>query len=179
MPRVYTTKKARKDHGRCRRCGTEILKGQTFYYYGFAFGADHKHCVNCFPKPAELTQSEIKQTAYSIAEEGFDQDTIDDLRDRAEEIRGEIEELAELLQEKMDAIEEGMGHPYAPVYEELDERRDAIEGWAQEMESVVDNAPEELEMDEMDDDDMEIEAHEQEVEAWREELREVLATCPE
>lgn len=139
MPRVERVAKCRVDQAPCEKCRKPLPKGSAYIHWTFRFGWKHTRCTDptCYPKPSELTQSEIKSNAYAIQETDISEaTTIEDL----EELRGEaaqgVEEIVDLIQEKLEAIEEGMGHANAPVYEELDERRDEYECWEQEIEGV-------------------------------------------
>ena len=85
-----------------------------------------------------MTGSEILATAWDIADDdwsqGDTQEDFDTLRDDAAE---RIEGLVDLIDEKLSAIEEGMGHSDVPVYYELEERRDMYQTWADEVSSVT------------------------------------------
>jgi len=138
MPRVHRINKARKPQGNCPRCGTAITVGMPYLKWAFRYGGTHKRCVNCPPKPSELTQSEILGAAYGISEQ-YDPhscESIEDLREMQQEVVDEIEQIVDLIQEKLDNIESGCGHTDLPVYEELESRREMYEEWKQEVEDV-------------------------------------------
>lgn len=196
MPRVTTVKKARKDQGSCSKCGAKIKAGDGYRWWKFRHGGVRIRCLKsgCAPKASDLTQSEIKGTLYSM-QEGFvaEGDSPDDiasaLRDFAEEVRNEVVEG--LLQEKLDNIEQGMGHTNAPVYEELSSRKDELEAWCDEMESTADEIEGE-EFEEETDEEPDAEGKDPEDaeedkarrrEEWLEELRDkardAVGSCPE
>lgn len=70
-------------------------------------------------------------------------ETYEDLVSAADELADEIDEIKNLIQEKLDNIESGMGHSYAPIYGELEDRRYGYEAWAEEVRNVPSSFDEE------------------------------------
>ena len=165
MPRVNHVKSARKNQGKCR-CGKRLGVGSPYLWWKFRFGGRHVRCTKpkCAPKGSELTQSEIKGGCYAAQEnvadelEALSNDcTVDELETIRDEAAQNVQEVVDLLQEKLDAIEEGTGHTGTPVYQELEERHGEVESWHSEIE---DAEFEEWEADEADEDDEDLDDEE-------------------
>jgi len=70
MARVKVVKKARKDQGKCGRCGEEIKAGMPYRHWSFRYGGTRKRCMKaeCFPKMSDLTNNEKLATFYAAVE---------------------------------------------------------------------------------------------------------------
>lgn len=174
MARVTTVNKARKDQGQCGKCGKHIGAGDPYRWWKFRFGGRRIRCMDatCKPKASDLTQSEILGNMYTI-QEGvlLDGATPADLalqaRDVAEQIRSD---LVEVIQEKVDNMESGFGHATS-ASEELQERGDAFDGWADEIDTAADEAEALGEDEEEDPEDV--------LEQARDLIQEAIDNCPE
>ena len=143
MPSVKLVKRARKAQGKCGKCNEVLSIGSPYRWWKFRYGGRYVRCTKseCFPRPSELTQSEFRSAAYSIQENNEDAVTSADDVDALESLRDDIasqieEEVVSSLQDKLDEIESGFGHTEIPIYGEMEERKEAFEGWQQEVEGV-------------------------------------------
>lgn len=131
MPRVHTPK-AQKDYP-----NEGIKKGDVYYKWktrpgGRGEGIIHRSATR--PKPWQLTSSPFLQQQYML-EDQLQNLTLEDMTsDTRDEIAGEIRALGEECQESLDNMPESL--QYAPSGEMLQERIDACEGWADEIEGV-------------------------------------------
>lgn len=138
MPRVDHVKKSRKEH-KCSNCTRPIEVGSSYRRWRRNFQSDYVLCNECPTPPRSFfTTSEIKAVAWDLIDEEIEsfetQEKFEDIvRGYEERIR---EELVDLIQEKLDNIESGIGHTDVPVYEELEERKDEIEAWADDVANI-------------------------------------------
>lgn len=187
MPRIQTVKKSRKAHGNCSRCREELPAGSAYQYIEFAFGPTVKRCMKheCRFRASDLTRSEIKGQLYSAVEtfEDSEFEIAADVIAGVETLAEQVAEVVELIQEKLDAIEEGMGHTEVPVYEELEMRREELEGWWSELEEVgcidEEDLIEEAKMDLDDEDATDDEVDEASLQLARDRADEVVCNNPE
>ena len=142
MPRVNRVKKARKDQGSCGRCRTPLPAGSAYRWWKFRHGGKHKRCMaeKCRPRASELTGSEFLSAVYSAQEtfSGSDYSTPDELADALRTMAEELREAAQIRIEAADAIEGGFGHETEQSYT-LREEGEAIEYWADDIESAADD----------------------------------------
>lgn len=140
MARVHFVKAARKDYP-----DAGIKKGESYYWWEFRYGGTHKSKER--PKPSQLTQSEFLSQAYALNEriEELSADNAEDLKSEVEDICSEIRSLGEEQADKIsnmpDSLQEG------PTGEMLQNRADACEEWADNLEQV------DLDIDEPTEDD--------------------------
>ena len=127
MPRVNFVKKARKDNPVCK-------KGESYYHWKFRFGGKRYSLTH--PKPSQLTQSEYYGRLFELQEqvEGASLENEDDFDCFRDEIAGELREMGEECSEKRDNMPEGLQD--APTGELLQERADACESAADEIENM-------------------------------------------
>lgn len=105
-------------------------------YYSWKFRNGQRQVSLTYPKPQQLTQSEFLINVYNI------KDLIDEIiaegAEGLESIRDsiveEINNLRDEVQERFDNIPENLQS--APVAELLQERIDALDGWSGEIENV-------------------------------------------
>jgi hypothetical protein len=159
-------------------CGRTLEKGEQYRKWVVNFGPTFIRCMSCAaPSRSSMTSSEILSMAWDIADQSIEDSevaTLEDAESKRDELAEAIQEVVDLIQEKLDNIESGMGHTYAPVYEELDERRSEYESWQQEMESVDFS---DLTTDEEDEDGEDEEGFD--ADGARERLEEALSAAPE
>lgn len=127
MPRVHFVKKARKNqkaHG--------IKKGDSYYWWAFRFGP--KMVSKTPPKRQQLTRSDFLISLYDLEDriEGLQAD--DTLSGEVESIIEDIRALAEEQEEKKSNMPEGLQE--GDTGQLLDERKDGLESWADELEGV-------------------------------------------
>lgn len=165
MARLTVVKKSRKAFKCMGPCGKEIPVGSGYRRWRMNFRPDHVRCMDCPTPPRSFfTTSEIYAMAWDIQDGGVPEiETYDDLSSAAQDLGEQIREIENLIQEKLDNIEQGMGHSYAPIYSELEERKYGYESWADEVEAVPNSFDEE----------------EFDSEAAREALEDALSNSPE
>lgn len=141
MPRVHHVKRARKPNPVVTAEDIERAKsGQdpdaaSYYFWEFRFGG--KQFSKTPPKQSQLTQSEFLSQAYELNEriEGLDiSSDIRDLQSEVEDIIGEIRQLGEEQQEKRDNMPFQLQDSESGAL--LEERYEACEEWASNLESV-------------------------------------------
>lgn len=141
MPRVTHVKKARKP---IPSIGVEV--GDSYYWWQFAFSP--RSVSKTPPRPSQLTRSEFLGALYDM------QDELGNLElSEAGDFAARVRELGEEQAEKIQNMPESL--QYAPSGELLQERADAMEQWADELESIGDRHGEEGE----DEDDLLEEFH--------------------
>jgi len=173
--RVNRVKKSRKEQGTCGKCGVTLPAGGAYIWWKFRYGGKRKRCTKpeCYPKRSDLTQNEVLTALYDLQDDIDDRiaksGSVEDLGEIRDDAGEQIQEIIDVIQEKLDNIEEGFGHTSAPIYEELDSRRDEYESWMSEIEGV--------EFDEYDSD--EYDDRDGWVEAQRDVLRDLISSSPE
>jgi hypothetical protein len=129
MPRVTHVKKARKDN-------PAVKKGEPYYWWAFQFAG--KRYSKTYPKRSQLTQSSFLSTLWDM-EDGMhdrfkgcaDQGDFESARD---DLVSEITELADETQGSLDNMPDQLQE--ADTGQMLQERIEALEGWANELEGV-------------------------------------------
>lgn len=151
MPRVHRLR-ARKDYP-----DVNVTKGDIYFKWttrpgGRGRGIVHRSATP--PKPWQLTGSPFLQTMYQLADRLETLTKTDLNTSTRDEIAQEIRDLGEECQESLDNIPESLR--YAPSGEMLQERIDACEIWANELDGIdIDDDWEELEELDEDDEDYE------------------------
>jgi hypothetical protein len=149
MPKVHTVQKAAKDY-------PGIKKGDKYYWWKFRFGS--KQMSKTYPKRSQLTQSSFLQTLYTLQDEFiFDDEDPGSSRD---ELINEIENLRDECQYSLSNMPEHLQETSDSGLM-LQERIEALEAWASELEQVDCDI----------DDDLEEEEREERVEAIIAELQ--------
>lgn len=191
MARIYYVKKARKARGACDSCGNEIEAGQGYKWVavrpsGPRSSLEMRRHTTCPSwRPSELSFSKMR--GIYAAQEAFDDESGSwehetDVQASLEAFAEAVREVAEEYRESATNIEDGFGHA-TYVSDELNEKADALDGWADEVESAdVPPAPErddpatwdEEPPEDADEDELD-ELYDSELEAWREAARDA---CP-
>ena len=127
MPRVTHVKKARKNY---KEQG--IKKGESYYWWKFRFGS--KHMSKTAPKRQQLTQSNFYISLYDLEDRINDLIADDTLSSEVESIIEDIRQLAEEQEENKNNMPEGLQE--GDTGQLLDERKDGLESWADELEGV-------------------------------------------
>lgn len=148
MPRVTTVEKARKDQGKCSKCGDLILAGHKYKWWAFMVGGRGgpkiKRCgkPECAPKPQDLTQSEYTRQTLDFDEQigqlTLSERTIDaaeSLKSDLENLAGEIEGLSDEQDEKFNNMPEGLQQ--GDSGQQLEARRDACTTSKESVEEAV------------------------------------------
>jgi len=137
MPRVTSVKKAQKSPGKCGKCGDAIGEGQPYVWWAFRYGGKRIRCAKpeCAPKGSDLTQSEFYSTLYSIQEDAkLDGSTVEELEGQRDDVVSQLNDLAEETRGKFENMPDGLQQ--GDTGQLLEERADACESAAQELESV-------------------------------------------
>lgn len=132
MPRVHklTAAKDYPDKG--------IKKGDTYYKWTTRPGGRGKGIVHrqaTYPKRQQLTSSDFLIQVYDIEDRIADLVADDALEGERDSIVDDIRALAEEQSEKLSNMPEGLQQ--SPTGEILQERADACEAWASEIEAVT------------------------------------------
>jgi DNA repair ATPase RecN len=190
MTRVNHVKKARKDQGTCRGCGTEIKTGDSYQWIQFRYGGRTVKCSACRFRGSELTQSKLSQVyaaqeAVGDALEAWDGRELDDLKADCENALDDIREVAQEYQDAADAIREVADNSIA---DQNEERAQELESWCDDIDSALSDLsefePEEAEKKADDADaDSEDKPMTPEWEEWAENVRNVIEdafvhSCP-
>lgn len=135
--RVHHAKKSNRGRDyNCQRCGKKIEPGESYTYWTFYRGATVIRCHEHPPRPSDLTQSNMQPVLVAM-------EAIEDLggTDFSEDdIKGAVDELVSAANEARDLYEEAAEH-FGGEGENA-ERRDAMESFANDVESVELDAPE-------------------------------------
>jgi hypothetical protein len=139
MPRVTFVKKARKDHP-----AGGIKKGESYYWWKFRHGG--KHYSRKRPRPSQLTMSDKLSRLYAAQESVEDalRDSClpEDWRSTVEEAANEVREIGEEYQESCDNIRDQFTD--SPTADECEEKAEACQSLADELEGLdFDGIPEE------------------------------------
>lgn len=139
MPRVTRVAKCRVDQGTCSKCGQPIKKGDAYVWWQFAYRGASKRCAKseCYPKPADLTQSEFYGTLYGIQEQ-VSGDSVSSVVEAAKSAAEELRTLGSECSDKLSNMPDGLQQ--APTGELLQNRADECEGKADELEAAADEA---------------------------------------
>jgi len=146
MPRVHVVEKARKARP---EAGIEV--GDRYFYWTKRSGPYTKgrtYYSKTYPKPSQLTGSAFLQSVYALQEEMSAYSPDSDLESVRDDWAQRIREIGEECQEKLDNMPEGLQQ--GSTGELLQERIDAMENWASEIEGV--NIPDRKDYIEAEDD---------------------------
>lgn len=131
MPRVHS-QKANKDYP-----DQGIKKGDTYYSWSFRYGGTYKS--KTYPKPSQLTQGKLS-SAYAAQEDMESAvsaaSTLEDITIAADDCANAIREVADEYQDSLDAMPTQEG----PVAEGIQEKIDALNEYADELESAASTA---------------------------------------
>lgn len=127
----------------CERCREKIRKGDGYRWWANRLPGQRSsyrriRCMNpeCHPTIADLTpgrRGQLMQIQQDADKQIWAWDgEIEDLTGIAESVADEIREMAEELRESAQNIEDGFGHATS-TSDELNERGDAMEGYADEI----------------------------------------------
>lgn len=130
---------------RCENCGATISVGDPYRWWAnrlpHSFGSSkHVRCFKdtCRPSQADMTPGRAGQL-MRLQADGSDEisraQSVEDLQSIAGSLAEQVRELGEELRESAQNIEDGFGHPTS-TSEELEERAENIDGYADELESV-------------------------------------------
>jgi len=193
MPRINSVKKARKAQGKCGHCGKDIVVGDAYIWIKPRYGGKRIRCTaaKCRFRASDLTGSDKLSRVYSAQEnvEDFvndwdgDEGDVSALRDALEEAAEEIREVGQEYQESADNIRDSFSE--SSTADECEEKAQELEGWADEIESAMDELtdfePDEDETKEADDDEPR-DSEGRTADEWREAMVEAaqgpLSDCP-
>lgn len=137
--------RARTSPGSCARCGTEILKGDSYKWFKFRWGSKIIFCEAHYPRLSEMTTSDKLARLYAAQEEiegaMSDRESIitalEDAISTAEEVGSEYESSLENMPEGLQQSATG---------EAIQEKIDACSAWATELETCKDEIESEEEI---------------------------------
>lgn len=169
LAKVQHVSKARKDPGRCEKCGTELKAGDPYLWFTVGFRSKYKHvrCTNpaCLPKQSERESSMLAGVYAAQEDADFDScETTQDFEVVMNDIAAAIEEFAQQYRDagtnehgvewNMDSIERA---------DQLENVQSEVEMWSPEEDEPV--------RDDFDSDSEYEEAREAWVEATRDSAR--------
>ncbi len=150
MARVHSAKKNKAGKKiECGRLGCDhvIKPGETYYHWTPRYSGKHVRCSKHYPRASELTSSKlsgvyaaqeaVSDTAGLVREGGDLSDLIDELRSQAEEVNGVRDEYQESYDNMEQAFPSG-----CPTMEEIQEKIDGCETFAQNLEQAADEVEE-------------------------------------
>lgn len=155
---------------RCTRCGQPIEYGQPYKWFKMKQargGIKKSYHPDCEIKMADRSTSRL--VPIWEAQQAFDTgscDTVDELRAALEELAQVVRDVEQEYRESVENMEAGFGHRTYQA-DELEERAEALEGWADELEEWEPSDSEAPEQEEGQTD----EEHEEAVDAWLDEIR--------
>lgn len=134
--RVHTVQKARaaKKPRSCRRCGHKIEAGETYRWAEPRYGPLLIWCHEHYPRRSELSSSKLGQVWD--AQDEFDVSEVTDI----DEIKTAVEAVGEIARDVASEYEDSIsnmpeGLQEGQVAEEMREKIDALEAYADELES--------------------------------------------
>ena len=162
MARAKFVKKARKDH--TNSAGEVIVKkGDSYYWWQFMYGT--KQISKTPPTRSQLTQSPFLGTLYSLEDRlsglSADDSMVAELQSIAEDARALGEECTESRDNMPDALQD------SDTGILLEERTEAMETWADELEQL------DCEIEEVTEDDLETEDQDLDEDVKQEKLAEL------
>lgn len=136
VQKLEIVRKARKDQGRCGRCGKPLPAGSAYQYWYPGFRSTQKivRCMDCTPRPSERESS--LASSLLAAQESFE-DNVDNL-ESVEDIEAAVQEVAEACQELATEYEsalDGWENGNEQLQEKVDHYTDQsneIDGWSWE-----------------------------------------------
>lgn len=179
MARTTYVKATRKDQGscfstQCKHPGEPIKKGDSYKWFSIRAyrggrGMRKQYHADCTVPRSHTTTSNQLGTIYDAQDAADDalnaldqmEAVVEDFQQIAEECAAGIREAGEMYSEGSDNIESGFGHS-TYVSDELREKADACESWADNLESLdfedfdSDEVRAELETDAKDDPDLDV-----------------------
>ena len=114
VQKLEIVKKARKDQGKCSRCGDALPAGSAYQYWYPGFRSNYKivRCMKaeCFPRPSERETS--KASTILAAQEKFADnigtlDSVEDIEAAVQEVADAVEEVREEYESALDSWENG------------------------------------------------------------------------
>ncbi len=127
MARVHTVKKARKNY---KDAG--IKKGDTYFWWKFRNSPIRRSKTS--PKRQQLTQSNFYISLYDLEDRINDLAAEEGLKEEVESIIQDIRALADEQEENKNNMPEGLQE--GDTGQLLDERKDGLEEWADELEGL-------------------------------------------
>jgi hypothetical protein len=165
---------------RCNYCGQPIEIGQPYKYFTMKMsygGVKKSYHAHCKIPPSHRTTSRLgeiwdAQAALDFSECNTEEDCQGVLNDLAETVRSVAEEYSD----SVSSMEEGFGHSTYQS-EELQERVELLEGWADQLESFQ-SSESEPSSEEDDEDEESVSEWETFREGLREEAQSLADECP-
>lgn len=158
--RVHYVGKARaaRTPRRCISCGHEVQPGESYKRAEPRYGPVLIWCHSCSPRPSQMTSSKL--SAVYAAQEDFASeigslDNATDIEAALATVAEAAEEVAQEYQDSIDAMPESLQE--GPTGEEMREKIDALEEYAQDLQawSSDDDDPREDDEEDPSEDDIE------------------------
>ena len=141
--KVSSINKTRKERP-CSKCGKVLPVGSSVYVWSFFYGnssQEHTQCMECgYPKRCQLVQNEDLSSIYAVEDDFLKE--VGEANDSSaftaavENARSGADDVISNLEEKISNMESNNLGDSDPC-QLLQERRDAIEEWIDELESVT------------------------------------------
>lgn len=150
--RVHYVGKAREARTprQCISCGHEVQPGESYKWAEPRYEPVKIWCHSCLPRPSQLTSSKLSvvyaaQEDFSSEIERLDNET--DIGAALASVAGAAEEVAQEYQDSIDAMPEGLQE--GPTGEELREKIDALEEYAQDLQAWSSDADKDDDLESM------------------------------
>lgn len=130
--------KARKNYT-CTKCRVAIVPGDVYLWYKHRYRPKTRRCNRCYPRPSELTTSDKLAQLYG-AQEGLEDlqgggASRDDVVNVLTEAATTATDVGEEYNQSADNMEEHFSGSYQ--VDEIREKADACEVWAEQLESLA------------------------------------------
>lgn len=141
IAKITTVTKAKKDQGKCGRCGKELPAGAPYRWFTVGFRSSYKHrrCMEraCDPKNSELESSKLSEV-YAV-QENFDIAGCTTINDIEEAVHAAGDEIRTVADEYTEAsVNPNTGMVFNTEAEErgqtLESSADELDSWAHDEE---------------------------------------------
>lgn len=160
--RVHYVGKARaaRTPRRCISCGHEVQPGEPYKRAEPRYGPMLIWCASCTPRASQMTSSKLS-TVYAAQEDFASEieglDNAADIEAALVTVAEAAEEVAQEYQESIDAMPEGLQE--GPTAEEMREKIDLLEGYAQDLQAWSPDEDDPREDDEEDPSEEDVETY--------------------
>lgn len=112
VARLHTVAKARKDQGKCEKCGKALPAGSPYRHFTVGFRSKWKRVVctdpACTPRPSQRESSSKSGPMAAIEDfQDLDITSLDDLTSAYEDVKSAFEEYAQECEDGAEAWENG------------------------------------------------------------------------
>lgn len=167
---------------RCHRCGGEIEYGQPYKWFKLKQargGIKRSYHPDCPIRPSDRTTSRMGQVWDAQAEfDPYSYESPEELLTGLEALADVVQGVADEYRESVESMESGFGHRTSQA-DELEERAEALESWADELREWQPSEADPPERDDYEEGDDGEQEHEDAVDAWLDEIRGEAASLAE